>query len=32
VKQGKIMEVVDDRLTKCGGVDDREVIKLVYVA
>jgi hypothetical protein len=31
VKQGKIMEV-DDRLTKCGGVDDREVIKLVYVA
>jgi len=26
------MEVVDHKLTKCGGVDDREVIKLVYVA
>ncbi|XP_058727648.1 probable receptor-like protein kinase At5g20050 [Vicia villosa] len=29
VKQGKIMEIVDDRLMEC---DENEVIKLVYIA
>ncbi|XP_050902926.1 probable receptor-like protein kinase At5g20050 [Lathyrus oleraceus] len=33
VKQGKIMEIVDDRLMEYGGgVDENEVMKLVYVA
>ena len=32
VKQGKIMEIVDHRLMECGGVDEGEVVKLVYVA
>lgn len=34
VRQGRIMEIVDHRLMECdvGGVDEREVTKLVYVA
>ncbi|KAF3442116.1 hypothetical protein FNV43_RR16032 [Rhamnella rubrinervis] len=32
MREGKLMEVVDQRLIDSGGIDEREVQKLVYVA
>ncbi|XP_027332784.1 probable receptor-like protein kinase At5g20050 [Abrus precatorius] len=32
VREGKFMEIVDHRLVERGGVDESEVIKLVYIA
>lgn len=32
MREGKLMEVVDDRLAESGGIDEREVRRLVFVA
>jgi serine/threonine protein kinase len=32
MREGKLMEVVDNRLTESGGIDEREVRRLVFVA
>ncbi|KAG5035190.1 putative receptor-like protein kinase [Glycine soja] len=32
VREGKLMEIIDHRLSECGGVDERQVRTLVYVA
>ncbi|XP_058074559.1 probable receptor-like protein kinase At5g20050 [Magnolia sinica] len=32
VREGKIMEVLDERLVRCGGIEEREVKILVHVA
>ncbi|KAK7328390.1 hypothetical protein VNO77_22495 [Canavalia gladiata] len=32
VREGRFMEIVDHRLLECGGVDERKVRTLVYVA
>ncbi|CAJ1944430.1 unnamed protein product [Sphenostylis stenocarpa] len=32
VREGKFMEIVDHRLIEIGGVEDSEVIRLVYIA
>ncbi|KAF9662462.1 hypothetical protein SADUNF_Sadunf18G0055700 [Salix dunnii] len=32
MREGKLMEVVDDRLAQSGGVDEKEVRRLVFVA
>ncbi|KAH7512523.1 hypothetical protein FEM48_Zijuj12G0099600 [Ziziphus jujuba var. spinosa] len=32
MREGKIMEVVDNRLVDNGGIDEKEVKRLVYVA
>ncbi|XP_020207971.1 probable receptor-like protein kinase At5g20050 [Cajanus cajan] len=32
VREGKFMEIVDRRLLECGGVDESEVRRMVYVA
>ncbi|KAL2318376.1 hypothetical protein Fmac_032252 [Flemingia macrophylla] len=32
VREGKVMEIVDHRLLECGGVDESEIRRMVYVA
>ncbi|KAJ7956642.1 Receptor protein kinase [Quillaja saponaria] len=32
MREGKLMEIVDDRLLECGGIDEIEAKRLVYVA
>ncbi|KAJ6355626.1 hypothetical protein OIU77_006084 [Salix suchowensis] len=32
MREGKLMEVVDERLAESGGVDEKEVRRLVFVA
>ncbi|KAL3566541.1 hypothetical protein D5086_031956 [Populus alba] len=32
MREGKLMDVVDDRLAESGGIDEREVRRLVFVA